>query len=386
MGFTIEDALNQTQKQYQLKLLAGKNGCANAMSWVHLIEDTTIIRQLWGKELIVTSGLGFQKEGDLLRLAECLVRYHSVGLIINTGKYIHQIPQEVIQYCEEQDFPLLISPWHIHMVDLIKDFCMRCLFSEKEDKDVSRYFQNIFTDPKTIEENRIELSRSFDVNGFFQVLLIEVEHADEYSEIERRRLSFQLELYFEKIECLYSFFWYSGHFVLIVNNLSSKEFYDLVEQMLQRAQRRMKTVSMFIGIGTQFQDLRQIHLCYQRALAAVEVAHLFHEKIIRFDDMGIYQILFSIQDRQILYDMYHRLLEPLLEYDEQHHGELKKTLYYYLKYDASPQKISSAMYAHRNTVHYRIEKIKNLLHSDLSSFEEKFPYMMAFYIEKVLKK
>ena len=37
MGFTIEDALIQNQKQYQLKLLAGHGGCSNAMSWVHMI-------------------------------------------------------------------------------------------------------------------------------------------------------------------------------------------------------------------------------------------------------------------------------------------------------------------------------------------------------------
>ena len=42
MGFTIEDALVQTQEQYHLKLLAGREGCSNAMSWVHMIEDTTI--------------------------------------------------------------------------------------------------------------------------------------------------------------------------------------------------------------------------------------------------------------------------------------------------------------------------------------------------------
>ena len=60
MGFTIEDAFTQCQEQYKLKLLAGKNGCANTISWIHLIEDTTIIQQLWGKELAVTTGLGFQ--------------------------------------------------------------------------------------------------------------------------------------------------------------------------------------------------------------------------------------------------------------------------------------------------------------------------------------
>ena len=46
MGFTIEDAIAQTGKQYQLQLLAGQKGCANSISWVHMIEDTTIIQQL----------------------------------------------------------------------------------------------------------------------------------------------------------------------------------------------------------------------------------------------------------------------------------------------------------------------------------------------------
>lgn len=385
MGFTIEDALNETKSMYQLTLLCGKKGCANAMSWVHLIEDTTTIQQLWGKELIVTSGLGFQKEGALLKLVEYLVKYHSVGLIINTGKYIYDVPQDVLDYCEANDFPLLISPWHIHMVDLIKDFCMRCLFSQREDYQITQYFQNIFSDPRTIEENRIELMRGFDVDGDFQVLLIDIEASSQYSEIERRRISMQLQLYFEKIECPYSFFWYDGYFILIVNNLEEDIFYSLVESMYRRAKERMKVKSLHVGIGTKLTDIRQLHLSYQRALSAVTLARLFHHHIIRFDDMGIYQILFSIQDQKILSDMYHCLLDVLIQYDEKHHGELEKTLYYYLKYDGSPQKIAKATYTHRNTVHYRIDKIKKLLNNDLSTFEDKFPYMMAFYIGKMMK-
>ena len=78
MGFTIEDALIQNQEQYQLKLLAGHGGCSNTMSWVHMIEDTTIIQQLWGKELAVTTGLGFQNHDALFELIKCLIKYHSV--------------------------------------------------------------------------------------------------------------------------------------------------------------------------------------------------------------------------------------------------------------------------------------------------------------------
>ena len=62
MGFTIEDALRESKKRYKMTLLAGEEGCSNAMSWIQMVEDKTILQQLWGKELVVTTGLGFQSQ------------------------------------------------------------------------------------------------------------------------------------------------------------------------------------------------------------------------------------------------------------------------------------------------------------------------------------
>ena len=64
-GFTIEDALRETKKRYKMTLLAGEEGCSNAMSWIQMVEDKTILQQLWGKELVVTTGLGFQSQVKL---------------------------------------------------------------------------------------------------------------------------------------------------------------------------------------------------------------------------------------------------------------------------------------------------------------------------------
>ncbi|UTY38394.1 helix-turn-helix domain-containing protein [Allocoprobacillus halotolerans] len=172
---------------------------------------------------------------------------------------------------------------------------------------------------------------------------------------------------------------------MIVNNLLEDVFLKLVHSMYRRAKGRMKVKSLFVGIGTKMKDIRELHLSYQRALSAVSLARMFHQNIMCFDDMGIYQILFSIQDKKILSDMYHRLLDCLIQYDKKHHGELEKTFYYYLKYDGSPQKIAKVTYTHRNTVNYRIDKIKKLLNNDLATFEDKFPYMMAFYIAKMME-
>ena len=385
MGFTLADALNQSQEQYHLKLLAGQEGCSNTISWVHMIEDTTIIQQLWGKELVVTTGHGFQSEEELFMLIKCLIKYNSVGLIINIGKYIFEIPLPIIDYCNEQEFPLLTIPWEVHLADLIKDFCMRCLYSEKEDRELSKLFQEILTNNQIIEEARPQLMSAFDVDGDLQVVLIKVEGSDNFNAIERRKIAFQIELCFEKIDSSYAFFWYDEYFVLIVNNLKEDELKVIINKMHKRSKKRIDDKRVYLGIGSQMKDLGQVYLSYKRAKAAVLMAMQFKLPIVFFEDMGVYQILFSIEDKQILIEMYHRLLQPLIDYDQKHHGELEKTLFYYLIYGESQLTMAKNLYMHRNTINYRMNKIKELLNCQLDTFEEKVPYILSYYIKKVLE-
>lgn len=385
MGFTLADALNQSQEQYHLKLLAGQEGCSNTISWVHMIEDTTIIQQLWGKELVVTTGHGFQSEEELFMLIKCLIKYNSVGLIINISKYIFEIPLPIIDYCNEQEFPLLTIPWEVHLADLIKDFCMRCLYSEKEDRELSKLFQEILTNNQIIEEARPQLMSAFDVDGDFQVVLIKVEGSDNFNAIERRKIAFQIELCFEKIDSSYAFFWYDEYFVLIVNNLKEDELKVIINKMHKRSKKRIDDKRVYLGIGSQMKDLGQVYLSYKRAKAAVLMAMQFKLPIVFFEDMGVYQILFSIEDKQILIEMYHRLLQPLIDYDQKHHGELEKTLFYYLIYGESQLTMAKNLYMHRNTINYRMNKIKELLNCQLDTFEEKVPYILSYYIKKVLE-
>lgn len=385
MGFTLADALNQSQEQYHLKLLAGQEGCSNTISWVHMIEDTTIIQQLWGKELVVTTGHGFQSEEELFMLIKCLIKYNSVGFIINIGKYIFEIPLPIIDYCNEQEFPLLTIPWEVHLADLIKDFCMRCLYSEKEDRELSKLFQEILTNNQIIEEARPQLMSAFDVDGDFQVVLIKVEGSDNFNAIERRKIAFQIELCFEKIDSSYAFFWYDEYFVLIVNNLKEDELKVIINKMHKRSKKRIDDKRVYLGIGSQMKDLGQVYLSYKRAKAAVLMAMQFKLPIVFFEDMGVYQILFSIEDKQILIEMYHRLLQPLIDYDQKHHGELEKTLFYYLIYGESQLTMAKNLYMHRNTINYRMNKIKELLNCQLDTFEEKVPYILSYYIKKVLE-
>ena len=120
MGFTIQDMLITSESQYQMKLLAGNNGWSNSISWVLMIEDTKILNNFSGKELAVTTGLGFDTTEKQINLAKRLVEKHAAGLIINTGEYVLEIPKELKAFCDENDLPLIEVPWEIYLADMIR--------------------------------------------------------------------------------------------------------------------------------------------------------------------------------------------------------------------------------------------------------------------------
>lgn len=389
MGFTIEDALLETQNIYKLELIAGANGCANAISWVQMVEDKTILQQLWGKELVVTTGLGFQSPDSLMEFIQLLIKYHSVGLIINLGNhlgegYIFDIPQEIIDYCDEQDFPLLVFPWEIYLSELIKDFSYRCIISERQDRHIDRVIIDTLINPRIIEESRQQLISNFDVDNYFQVVVIHIDSQEELGMIERRRIQFQLELCLEKIEGNYSFFWFDGYFILITNGLDDRSLKRLIKETIKRAKKRI-AYRIHIGIGTKMLDFRNIMLSYKRGLAACRMAKKFNESFLTFEQMGVYQILFMIEDQDILYQMHNYLLGPIMEYDQKHHTELEETLYNYLMFDSNQKAMAEALFMHRNTINYRMNKIKEITKCEFSSLEEKMPYMLAFYIKEMLE-
>ena len=170
----------------------------------------------------------------------------------------------------------------------------------------------------------------------------------------------------------------------IVNNLDSEILESIIDKMYKRTKKRMPSRFIHLGIGTQMHDLHQVILSYKRAKAAVTMAEQFKYPMVLFEEMGVYQILFSIEDKRILIEMYQKLLQPLIDYDQKHHGELEHTLYYYLLYDGSQVAMAKNLYMHRNTINYRMIKIKELLNCQLETFDEKMSYMLALYIKKML--
>lgn len=377
MGFTIEDMLTVSKSRYGMKLLAGENGWSNSISWILLIEDVKILNNFKGKDLAITTGLGFQDEDAQLELAASLIRLGASGLIINTGMYITEIPDSMIRFCNKNNFPLLTVPWSTELFEMIKDLDMRILLQGMSDEQISKALIGAIEKPDLTPRFKNELLPYFDVDGTFQVILITMDDLDSMDTVERRRISFQLQLYLESLTHNACFFYYDSCFVVVANAIPEEELHNLIEGFIHRAEIRMKDRTLYAGGSSLMKDLGSLHLCYHRAKAALRASHQINQRIVWFDNMGLYRILALVTDDQLLEEMGEGLLMPLILYDRKHGSNYVEILEQYLLNNGSIQAVAKKMFMHRNTVIYKLGNIKKLLGTDFESADDRMRYMIA---------
>ncbi|MCR5272349.1 MAG: PucR family transcriptional regulator ligand-binding domain-containing protein [Lachnospiraceae bacterium] len=377
MGFTVEDMLIIGAERYEMKLIAGNNGWANSISWLMMVEDLTIISNFSGKELAVTTGLGFTSEKKLEKLVIELDQHHAAGLILNTGYYMTEVPKKIIDLCNTMDLPLLTVPWNVVITDMIKDFSVRIFLQGTTDEKISAALIDAIENYEDREHYANELLQTFDVDGDFQAVLMTTGNLDAMDTVERKRIGYRLQIYMENISHNAHFFYYDGYFVLIANAVNEKTLDNIVDGFEKRLIRRMPDTPVAIGIGSCVKDISNLHLSYRRAEAAVKRALRKKTGRLKFDELGVDRLFLAVTDKTLLYEMGEKMLKPILDYDKEHDSNYEETLYNYLRFDGSVLAVGKEMYIHRNTITYRMNKIKELLGCNLENAEERLPYEIA---------
>ena len=383
MGFTIEDMLVVSRDRYKMKMEAGSGGWSNSISWLLVLEELTIIHNFTGKELAVTTGLGFQQAEDMLELVEELSAHNSSGLIVNTGFYVKEIPESVKNFCDANDFPLLTVPWEIILADLIKDLTIRIFVQSSTDEQISGALIHAIEQPDAQDLYTRDLLPHYDLDGTFQVALISTGDLDRMDTVERKRIAYRMHLYLTNLTHNGHFFYYASYFVVIMNAIGEEESEEILESFADRIRVKMPDRKVYIGVSDQVKDIVNLHLAYKRARAAVEMAVKRGRGLQYFDRMGMYRMLYLIEDRELLRDLSDKPLAPLIEYDKEHDGEYVATLESYLQCGGSIKAMSEELYIHRNTILYRMANIKKLLGCSLESPEDKLFYAIACMIRKM---
>jgi len=78
---------------------------------------------------------------------------------------------------------------------------------------------------------------------------------------------------------------------------------------------------------------------------------------------------------------YSALLAPLRRYDEEYHGDVVKTLDAYLRHGGNSTQTADALYVHRNSIRYRLARVRALTNLDLDDADTRLALQIALLLE-----
>lgn len=385
MAITLNRLCENVEKTYGMKLIAGAAGMDNFVRWVHMVEDREVAGFLHGNELIFTTGIA-QTGGDwLLEFATNMHRRSAIGLVVNIGPYIRSVPPKVISFCEEQGMPLFTVPWEIHLIDITHDFCRRIVASEEVEINLATAVKNLIFEPHDEKAYKYTLERrSFHTEAVYCVVALQPELDKEIlDENEMRNLRLQAHRLLNKTGKLFSVFFHERKLIAVLQNFSTQQiekFIDMLQHNFteQHARRRMPAGVSPMGAGYGY-----ISGGYHKANAALKVAAAHKKSLMHYDELGIYKLLISVENPQVLQDFFNESLGPLAEFDQSSGTDYLDTLRCYLEHDSSVQEVAAITYVHRNTINYKIKRIREILNCSLGQ-EDRLKFMLAFFARDLL--
>lgn len=392
------DQLMSLPELKDLKLIGGMGGTFNTVRWVHVVENSDILEYVQKDELIIMTGVALQGEKNLIEYVNGLIDKKASGLIINIGKYIPKVPQYLIDFANENNFPIFEIPWEINLADITKIICGDIVKRHLEESKYQDLLMNI------IYSNNIsfeDFNAVFSVPGnnllsSFRILIIQAEQLDVY--MERKEIKGEKNVLIIKDTFLrlvnsaalgylwkpISFLQNDSVVLLLLNererSINIKMLMDLMRECINT---NLLDLIVNIGVGNMYEDYSQIRKSYSEAEKALKVikaermadADMFYSKI------GVYKLLTAVNDFNLMKEYYGETVGKLEAYDMQNKTDFLNIIKVFLQENGNYMRTAQKLYMHKNTLMYKINKIQEILKQDFSDYKVRQEYYIGFLIK-----
>ncbi|HWI22629.1 MAG TPA: helix-turn-helix domain-containing protein [Baekduia sp.] len=151
---------------------------------------------------------------------------------------------------------------------------------------------------------------------------------------------------------------------------------DAPERTLQRAGALATRLQRYgtVGLSTFHADISGLDRAIQEAELVLDVLTVSGAPISAQDiGTGTYRLLFRVlaSHPEEIRSFYEDTVAAIVRYDDQYRTSLIDTLSSYLDHDCNMNATAAAIYAHRHTVAYRLERIKELTGLDPTLSEDR---------------
>ena len=141
-----------------------------------------------------------------------------------------------------------------------------------------------------------------------------------------------------------------------------------------------------VGVGTVRDGLHGIRRSHAEARQALLLGRRLSGPghLTLFGELGVYRLIFAAESLPELRDLYQQTLGGLLAYDKQNNAGLVSTLDAFFAANGSPKEAAERLGVHRNTVLYRLDRIREITGYDLDDAGVRMRLHLALHIHMAL--
>ncbi len=159
----------------------------------------------------------------------------------------------------------------------------------------------------------------------------------------------------------------------------------LTEKFASEINRQYPNNRIAIGLGQPVREVSSWRTSYRDAVQAMELAvRLQTDTPLYIGDLGVYQLILSLNDRDKLIEFCERTLGLLIDYDKRQNADLIKTLEAFFNCHGNLSQTADVLIVHRNTLLYRMNRINEIATIDLDRPETRLALHLALTIRRLL--
>lgn len=386
MSTTLEKIYYIAMRKYNMELIAGHDGIYSNVSWLHIVEQIKFASFLTGEELVLYTGM--KQDCSLLDFIKEIKKYKASGIVVNIGEYISVIPDEVIEYANENAFPVFTLPWEVHLVELSREFGSMIIRNEEDDKSLCSAFKSSILNYEDKESYVPYMQKNKFWDKRYSLIKCLIEFGKALENADSTKITYELRAIFESVLNRYRenfvIFRHDRYLTMIIPEGQRDECEKILLQINTILAKKRIDVNLYFAVGRFNLWIDELHREYNNLSKVCNIARKkLNKHICYIEDLGSLNVLFAVEDFKSLLKYQKASIGKLEEYDVENGTNYMGILKAYLENDCNMNIAAKKFFLHRNTFAYHLNKISELLGADLYSMEIRADLLLAIKIKEL---
>lgn len=378
MSITIADIM-QMEPFANFKLIAGSNGIGRIIETINILDyeytseyNPSKLPDSFNKNALVLSSLLFMKyqPEQLINVIKKLIAYQTSALAIKSI-FLKDLPEDVIEYCNRYSFPVFMFPenegYFEDIITFITDEIRQSTDYTRFEEKLSRLSQDNLSE---LEVQRIVMELFPELKSPYRLIAINPQ-LNETLFYQKLRHSHKLL----KVP-VYSF---CNTYVTVLSAKNKKIYYNEFQTVMNSLYLNKK--SCYIGCSNIHDRMDEFHYALNECFYSCTYAQKQKLPQITFHQLGLSQILYPYRNDYWMNRFCSQILDTIQGYDKKHGSSLMETAITYIKNSADTIRTAQELHVHKNTVHYRLNKLKELIPAgDENDFYEQLAIAVRNYL------